>query len=108
MGREYQISLLVDLSDQDKAFLKASRPVSIELGGSWGGITIPPRQERVRDNLLLWVALPRSTPAQAIKTLSLAWPEAITMRLRGALWGAREQGYRNQISPGATRYPQPR
>lgn len=100
--------MLLDLADTDRAFLAAQKPLWIELGGVWAGITIPMKQVQVRDNIQLLIALPRSTPAQAIKQPSVLWPEAITMRLRGLLKVRRLEGYRHHIMPGTVKVPQPR
>lgn len=105
---EYQLSMLIDLSCTDKAFLKAQKPVYLELGGTWAGITIPQKQVRVQDNELLVVAIPRAVPASSIKQLTILWPEAITTRLRGLLWSLRVPGYRHNILPGTVKHPQPR
>jgi hypothetical protein len=88
--------------------LRAQKPLYVELGGTWAGVTIPARQVKVQDNINLLIAVPRSAPAAAIKALSTLWPEAITQRLRGVLRDRRAQGYRAGILPGTVKVPQPR
>ena len=84
-------SMLLDLNIIDERWVLDTGPYDIEVGGTFGTVTIPPSQVRMRDGATFSIEFDRMGLTKETETI-VAWQDTMLGRIRGALSLAREDG----------------
>lgn len=94
----FYVSMLVDLSLIDQVYMNRYHSPWVEVGGSFGPVTITQRSLVLRDNLKITVSLGSVLPSVA-KSVSVQWFDVMMGRIRGVLDGARDDGAFLNLGP---------
>lgn len=90
-GSKLYMSIQLDMNLVDKTYAEWARPVYVDVGGVFNGVSVTNRKLRVMDELIITASVSR-VDALTDKQVFNQWVDVMMGRIRGALSIIREEG----------------